>query len=620
MKNGRTTAKKDFTLTNRRKNKMSEKFMRVKKVVVPAVCVILAVMQLTGCGVATSKELVDMLSSGEQIEINVELPSNSEELKGAPIDWKGLSYLTDQEDLRNEIDNILGIIAYGESKNGVLYVNPETEEWEPNNTLEAVYKNKEYREMMEDEDIIEKLNEAVLGNYVDLDDKSSTDEIRLAAINAYFNIFPADEDAGEFNANAYLTRAQFMSGLAKAHLPAQDGAKASAETVEQIGDGKYSVYAELMSDKAYLDLASKSLNKNNINGLITRAEVGYMIASTYYPEELKAVDVNGKNEVYSDAKNAGDMAADAETSGKDQYKAANLNYMVEHPSKGLDEELYKAMVVCYKHGVFGADSNSRWDEPITKLEALQTLENVYKSAETKGKWQKGKNQTASIDSVDLSNLSNDMTYDINGVEYTASQLENPGTVLIIKAMGDLPPITYLEWQEEWKKIDPEKYAIYEKHMEWLEYLDEMPEEAKEQYAALTPDQTLWVTRMTSAMAGGLTTIEQLRENYVVLSEEYIDEQLDLLYYDGRLTDEEKAKYEEWRGLDEPEVVYERPSKGSSSVGSDSSSSNFLPEETTDDVSGEEEFFNMWNNPDIGKGYSDESTNHIDGTISIIGGQ
>ena len=600
---------------------MSEKFMRVKKVVVPAVCVILAVMQLTGCGVATSKELVDMLSSGEQIEINVELPSNSEELKGAPIDWKGLSYLTDQEDLRNEIDNILGIIAYGESKNGVLYVNPETEEWDPNNTLEAVYKNKEYREMMEDEDIIEKLNEAVLGNYVDLDDKSSTDEIRLAAINAYFNIFPADEDAGEFNANSYLTRAQFMSGLAKAHLPAQDGAKASAETVEQIGDGKYSVYAELMSDKAYLDLASKGLNKGNINGLITRAEVGYMIASTYYPEELKAVDVNGKNEVYGDVKNAGDMAADAETSGKDQYKAANLNYMVEHPSKGLDEELYKAMVVCYKHGVFGSGSNSKWDEPITKLEALQTLENVYKSAETKGKWQKGKNQTASIDSVDLSNLSNDMTYDINGVEYTASQLENPGTVLIIKAMGDLPPITYLEWQEEWKKIDPEKYAIYEKHMEWLEYLDEMPEEAKEQYAALTPDQTLWVTRMTAAMAGGLTTIEQLRENYVVLSEEYIDEQLDLLYYDGRLTDEEKAKYEKWRGLDEPEVVYERPSKGSSSVGSDSSSSNFLPEETTDDVSGEEEFFNMRNNPDIGS-TSDNMTasDHVDGTISIVGGQ
>lgn len=573
---------------------------------------------LSGCG--SSEQLAEMLSSGEQIAINVELPTSSEELPGSPVEWQKLSWLTDQESLRNEIDSILGIIVYGKSKNGVLYVNPDTEEWEPNNTLEAVYKNKEYREMMESEEVIEKLNEAVLSSYVDLDDKSSTDEIRLAAINAYFNIFPADEDAGEFNANAYITRAQFMSGLAKAHLPAQDGAKASAETVEQIGDGKYSLYAELMSENSYLDLASKSLNKSNINGLITRAEVGYMIASTYYPEELKSVDVSGKNEVYSDVKNAGDMAADAETSGKDQYKAANLNYMVEHPSKGLDEELYKAMVVCYKHKVFGDISNSRWDEPITKLEALQTLENVYKSAETKGKWQKGKNQTIAIGDADLSNLSNDMIYEINGVEYTASQLENPGTVLIIKAMGDLPPITYLEWQEEWKKIDPEKYAIYEKHMEWLEYLDEMPEEAKEQYEALTPDQTLWVTRMTAAMAGGLTTMEELRENYVVLSEEYIDEQLDLLYYDGRLTDEEKAKYEHWRGLDEPEVVYEKPKQNTGTDVDNTSSSNFLTEETPDDISGWEEFDAMWNNPDIGKGYSDESTNHIDGTISIIGGQ
>lgn len=576
---------------------------------------------LSGCG--SSEQLAEMLSSGEQIAINVELPTGSEELPGSPVEWQKLSWLTDQESLRNEIDSILGIIAYGKSKNGVLYVNPDTEEWEPNNTLEAVYKNKEYREMMESEEVIEKLNEAVLGSYVDLDDKSSTDEIRLAAINAYFNIFPADEDAGEFNANAYLTRAQFMSGLAKAHLPAQDGAKASAETVEQIGDGKYSVYAELMSDKAYLDLASKSLNKNNINGLITRAEVGYMIASTYYPEELKEVDVNGENKVYSDVKNAGDMAADAETSGKDQYKAANLSYMVEHPSKGLDEELYKAMVVCYKHGVFGSDSNSKWDEPITKLEALQTLENVYKSADTKGKWQKGKNQTVAIGDADLNNLSNDMTYDINGVEYTASQLENPGTVLIIKAMGDLPPITYLEWQEEWKKIDPEKYAIYEKHMEWLEYLDEMPEEAKEQYAALTPDQTLWVTRMTSAMAGGLTTIEQLRENYVVLSEEYIDEQLDLLYYDGRLTDEEKVKYEQWRGLDEPEVMYEKPKKNTNneSVGSNSTDSNFLTNENTNDISNADEDFTLFDNPDIGNpNYTGETTGHVDGTISIIGGQ
>ena len=185
-------------------------------------------------------------------------------------------------------------------------------------------------------------------------------------------------------------------------------------------------------------------------------------------------------------------------------------------------------------------------------------------------------------------------------------------------MGKLPPITYLEWQEEWKKIDPEKYAIYEKNMEWLEYLDEMPEEAKEQYAALTPDQILWVTRMTSAMAGGLTTMEELRENYVVLSEEYIDEQLDLLYYDGRLTDEEKAKYEEWRGLDEPEVIYQKPSKGNNTGGAgNTSTSNTIPEETTIDEA-EGEGLPTDNNPNLGSS-APLKEGGSDAVLSIIGG-
>ena len=167
---------------------------------------ILAVMQLTGCGIATSEQLADMIATGEQIEINIALPSNSEELQGTPVEWKALSYLTDQEDLRKEIDNILGIISYGESKNGVLYVNPETEEWEPNNTIEAVYKNKAYTEMIENEDIVEEISKAVLDNYVDLDETTDSEIIQLAAINAYFNLFPADEETKEFNCRSIFNK------------------------------------------------------------------------------------------------------------------------------------------------------------------------------------------------------------------------------------------------------------------------------------------------------------------------------------------------------------------------------------------------------------------------------
>ena len=421
---------------------MNEKFMRVKRVVVPAVSMILAVMQLTGCGIATSEQLADMIATGEQIEINIALPSNSEELQGTPVEWKALSYLTDQEDLRKEIDNILGIISYGESKNGVLYVNPETEEWEPNNTIEAVYKNKAYTEMIENEDIVEEISKAVLDNYVDLDETTDSEIIQLAAINAYFNLFPADEETKEFNAGAYLTRAQFMSGIARAHLQAQDGAQAAADTIEQIGDTEYALYAELMSDSAYLDLDSKSLNEKNINGLMTRAEAAYMIVNTYYAEEFKAVDLSSKPDTYSDVKNAGDMAGEAETKGKDQYKAANLSYMVENPSKGMDEELYKAMVVAYAHGIFGDSKDSRWDEPITKAEALQALIRVYEEAGTTIKCQNGSNMSMDITDADLSNLNPEITYTINGKEYKASDFENAGTVAFLEAYGEFPPMTY----------------------------------------------------------------------------------------------------------------------------------------------------------------------------------
>lgn len=575
---------------------MSEKFMKVKRIVAPAVCVMLAVMQLTGCGVATSEELANMLSSGEQIEIDISLPENAKELHGTPVEWKELSYLTDQEDLRKEIDNALGIIAYGESKNGVLYVNPETEEWEPNNTIEAVFKNKAYREVMKDEDVVEEISKAVLENYVDLDETSDGSIVQLAALNAYFNLFPADEETASFNGNDYLTRAQFMSGLAKAHLQAQDGATASAETVEQVGDSEYSLYAELMSDSSYLDITSKSLNEKNVNGLITRAEVAYMIVNTYYADEFKSVDIATKPSTYSDVKNAGDMAGEAETTGKDQYKAANLSYMINNPSKGMDESLYKAMVVAYAHNIFGSETESRWSEPITKVEALQLLKRVYESADTTVKCQNGKNQTVELADADLDNLDDDLMYEINGKSYKAEDIENSGTVILLQTFGEFPPLSYLEWQQEIKKINSEKYEIYKNHL----VLDK-PYEEHSQYVNLTNEQLLWLERMNVAMTNNLTNLQAMIKDGLILQEEEVDESLGILYYTGKLSDEEKVAYEKLYGLDEPDVTYTRPSNSSSNssgnnnTGSssseinqsnessaDSGTYNYVPNETTND--------------------------------------
>lgn len=544
---------------------MSERFIKVKRVAVPVICIMMALTQLTGCGVASSKELTAMLDNGEAIEVSVELPESSQELQGTPVEWKALAELTDQEDLRKEIDNALGVISYGESKNGVLYVNPETEEWEPNNTLEAVFKNKAYHEVAEDEDVVEEISKAVAEAYTDLDDKSSTEEIQLAAINAYFNLFPADEDTNEFNGGAYLTRGQYMCGFARAHLQAQNGIKASEDTIKQVGDSQYAPYAELVSDSAYLDIASGSLNEENMNGLITRAEVAYMLAKTYYSDEMDAA--TKKSKTYSDVKDAGNMAEKAETTGKKQYKAANLAYMVENPKDGLDEDLYKAMVVAYNHGFFGNTSESRWDEPITKEEALQAFVNVYTDLGTTIKCQNGKSKSVSAADIDVNNVTEAYTYEINGKEYTAADFENAGTVVLVKEYDQMPPVSYAEWREKVEQMPSSKLEMYLNH---VTVSIDVSSEFKDSLDQLSTEELIWFNDLDIAMSHGVTDKDEIMNTWI-LTEDMVDDGLSMLYYDGKLSDVEKIAYEEVYEINEPQVTYVTSSSTSASSSASSNS-------------------------------------------------
>lgn len=544
---------------------MSERFIKVKRVAVPVMCIMMALTQLTGCGVASSKELTAMLDNGEVIEVSVELPEASQELHGTPVEWRALAELTDQEDLRKEIDNALGVISYGESKNGVLYVNPETEEWEPNNTLEAVFKNKAYHEVAEDEDVVEEISKAVADAYTDLDDKSSTEEIQLAAINAYFNLFPSDEDTNEFNGGAYLTRGQYMCGFARAHLQAQNGIKASEDTIKQVGDSQYAPYAELVSDSAYLDIASGSLNEENMNGLITRAEVAYMLAKTYYSDEMDAA--TKKSKTYSDVKDAGDMAEKAETTDKQQYKAANLTYMVENPKDGLDEDLYKAMVVAYNHGFFGNTSESRWDEPITKEEALQAFVNVYTDLGTTIKCQNGKSKSVSAADIDVNNVTEAYTYEINGKEYTAADFENAGTVVLVKEYDKMPPVSYAEWREKVEQMPSSKLEMYLNH---VTVSIDVSSEFKDSLDQLSTEELIWFNDLDIAMSHGVTDKDEIMNTWI-LTEDMVDEGLSMLYYDGKLSDVEKIAYEEVYEINETQVTY--VTSASQSTGTSSSASS-----------------------------------------------
>lgn len=556
--------------------------MKYRKVYIFLLCLFISAVMISGCGSNVSRELESMLNSNEMISVSVALPDSAQKLRGTLLDWKPLAENSDQYDLRKAIDDSFGVIPFANSKNGVLYVNPETEEWEPNNTLEAVFKNKAYHEVAEDEDVVEEISKAVAEAYTDLDDKSSTEEIQLAAINAYFNLFPADEDTNEFNGGAYLTRGQYMCGFARAHLQAQNGIKASEDTIKQVGDSQYAPYAELVSDSAYLDIASGSLNEENMNGLITRAEVAYMLAKTYYSDEMDAA--TKKSKTYSDVKDAGDMAEKAETTGKQQYKAANLAYMVENPKDGLDEDLYKAMVVAYNHGFFGNTSESRWDEPITKEEALQAFVNVYTDLGTTIKCQNGKSKSVSAADIDVNNVTEAYTYEVNGKEYTAADFENAGTVVLVKEYDQMPPVSYAEWREKVEQMPSSKLEMYLNH---VTVSIDVSSEFKDSLDQLSTEELIWFNDLDIAMSHGVTDKDEIMNTWI-LTEDMVDEGLSMLYYDGKLSDVEKIAYEEVYEINEPQVTYvtSSSSSASSSASSNSqqSSNNSSTANTTNSVS------------------------------------
>lgn len=463
---------------------------------------IFASLGLTGCGETRTQELLSMLENSEPIEIDISMSNGAEELQGSLVEWKELTDLTDQESLRMSIDDILGITSCEDSKNGVLYINPETVEWEGNNTLENVFKNQAFVKMLEDTNVTERLEETLVNAYVDLDENTDDMELKLAMLNAYFNIFPDNKESTEFDGDACLTRAQFMSGIAKAHLPAEDALTASEDVIEQLGDTEYTVYAELVSDMAYLDLESKSLNDKNFNELITRAEVAYIIANIYYADELANIDTSGKNTVYRDVRNAGNMSQ--ETSTMEQYKAANMKYMLEHSWKGLDEELYKALVVCYNHNVFGSESKSRWDEPITKFEALDALVNVYTDIGTTVDNLYGKNQKVDVtEETKFSELNDGIIYTLDGNEYVKSDFENAGSLWYLKQTGHIPYVSYESWIgtinttvcpfDEWLRLSATErketlsqhmYDTAKNHISWSG--------ADEELNALDADERLWL--------------------------------------------------------------------------------------------------------------------------------
>lgn len=272
---------------------------------------------------------------------------------GLTISWTPVGELTDHAELRASIDKYLGVTGEGKSKQGSLYTNIKGKN-DYNNVFSVAMNNSAVEKALNTNKNF--IANAACNSYTDLDIDDEEKCVNMA-LNAYFNLLP---DGTEANADASLTRAQFMAMVMRADTPVTE-IQTDTAFEKSVGQSEYNKYAQSVNKDSYL-----TLNNQLYNSSMTRAEAVYTIVSRYYADSLK--NASSSASCYTDAKDGGAVAK--------SDRASALNNSISNPDSGMDRELYKSLCVAKEKNLL-TSARSRWDEAITKNEAIALLRSVY---------------------------------------------------------------------------------------------------------------------------------------------------------------------------------------------------------------------------------------------------
>lgn len=387
---------------------MSGKFMITKKIILPVMAAIILVSQLTGCAAVSSKEMVSMIDQGQTIVLEVNQPStykiNIQGEQKQDVTWVQLDQLkTFNMGFRQGVDELFNVNTITDAsqgtvggKQGCLFVvNVDGQEMRSGNTtIEDALRNKTFMtKYWNNIEIQSKIAELCEQAYTDVD-RNSPYAVE-ATLNAYFNLLNDAENPDSFNPTQSVSREEFYTMLFKSTDGVRDlGYYPSTDSFTSAvgGDTEYTMYAKQVADFGFLSVENKSLDSSNIGTSISRAEAVYMLVQQNFPELFE--QATDKSQGFSDTKSAGDLAlkvgfkeevtkerTNSETGKtekykevieKDRWQAYTLAYMFKNPDKGLQSELYRAMVVAKQVGIID-ENESRWDETLSKSEAIDLI-------------------------------------------------------------------------------------------------------------------------------------------------------------------------------------------------------------------------------------------------------
>jgi hypothetical protein len=381
---------------------MSGKFMKVKKIVIPVLTLVMIASQLSGCASTGKQELANMIDNSQEVIIEVETPEFTVQGESEDMYWTQLSLLSSNENTREIVDNYFSnYLSDTGVKYGPFYVDKDGNQ-EGNNTLAIVLGNKYVADVLngvqrnvdgedtvtvEDsteataakldenavDDMMNEISQYLTKDYADLEES----DYSAAMFNAYFELIP-DSTPNYFNGGASLTRAEAMTLVMRAVTPVET-LKADENFKNSVAGTKYDEYigyASKEDSKVYISTADKSLSKDNFSGAMTRGEYIYLIMNEVYgAESVKSFNIDGTS--LKDCVNAGDLASSLEFKGTERIHAACLQYALQNADKGAPEELYKAVAMAHSKDIIS--SETRWDEAITKTEAIEILVSALQS-------------------------------------------------------------------------------------------------------------------------------------------------------------------------------------------------------------------------------------------------
>lgn len=335
--------------------------MKLKRVILPTITMVIIASQLFGCSSASKQEAYDMLQETEQIELEYAVPEYDagEESKVELLPWLQLASLETHPELRSAFEDLLGITTEDDgTKSGVVYTD-ENGDRNQNNTLFNALGNTSFTiNCIRDAEQIEKIEEIANNEYTDIEDNQGV----AAVINAYFELLPDQED-GQFDGSATISRAQAMTLLMRATTPVNDAQapESNDDFTSKVGESQYTNFAAPMNEYTYLN-TENGLTDKTFNTTMSRGEYIYMLTNAIfndaYTEMLATV---GK----TDESLSEDVTLTTIKDGGDITFQEALN----NPENGLPTEMYKTLARAVVLGFISEDTLN-WDEAITKSEAI----------------------------------------------------------------------------------------------------------------------------------------------------------------------------------------------------------------------------------------------------------